>query len=344
MKRDTIFASQQTFSAAFAAGLENMVEVQGLGALILLLANASLDAELQQHLQSHLAARFHDASRSYRELLMDGKALPDAEDDILVFLKLVMLGYENLPLASLRRLPEGWELHYNPLRSLRPARSSQQAITCNHAPFNEYGFNFNRQALRRETLWHGYLQGKVVDMLYNKFPFIPYHTLLVPERQHNAPQFLGEGDHYYAWDLAEAVGERLTGIGIGYNSYGAFASVNHLHYQLFMREAPLPIESPQWQHNGGAAAYPSPCDAYSSADCAWEHLESLNRQGKSYNLLYRPGKLYLLPRRAQGDYQHSAWCSGFAWYEMCGGMITYNREVDNQMSDALIRAEFSLLA
>ena len=74
-----------------------------------------------------------------------------------------------------------------------------------------------------------------MDLLYNKFPFVDLHSLLVPRRLENAPQFLHRHHHEAAWAMTLALGETLPGVGLGYNSFGAFASVNHLHFQLFLR-------------------------------------------------------------------------------------------------------------
>ena len=53
------------------------------------------------------------------------------------------------------------------------------------------------------------------------------------------------------WQLVEAQQTVLPGFAVGYNSIGACASVNQLHFQSFIRPEPLPIEQLRWRHNGG---------------------------------------------------------------------------------------------
>ena len=104
--------------------------------------------------------------------------------------------------------------------------------------------------MEKEIFWSGTLEGKRVDLYYNKYPFTQGHGLLVPEREQENPQLLTESYHHYLCQTASAMATTLPGSGFGYNSYGAYASVNHLHFQMFLREQPFPIEQPQWSHNG----------------------------------------------------------------------------------------------
>jgi len=337
-----IFESPERFSRAFAQGLAGMLEHDGLGVFILVCANAGFAPALQQSLSPALKARYQRHADAYREALAEGQGLPDADDDVLVFLKMMAIGFEALR-PSERRQAGPWELQFNPLRSFRPPRMAHTRVDAIHAPFNDNGFHFNKPFLRKECFWSGELEGREVELLYNKFPFVDYHGLLVPQREHNAPQFLTQDDHRYLWRVCQVLGESLPGIGFGYNAYGAYASVNHLHFQMFRREAPLPVEAPCWQHNGGARPYPSDCEYFDNREAAWSLIDSLHRQEVSYNLLYVPGGLYCLPRRKQGSYRHADWTAGFAWYEMCGGMVTFNRAQYAALDEAMIEREFAAL-
>ena len=95
------------------------------------------------------------------------------------------------------------------------------------------------------------------------------------------------------------LGRTLPGIGFGYNAHGAYASVNHLHLQVFMRaDAGYPIESMRWRHNGGSETYPRPCTD-SMTDLSPGALRDLHVRDIAYNLVYRPGCLYLVKRRCR---------------------------------------------
>ncbi len=335
-----LFQSPQHFSDAFTRGLAQMLEYDGLGSFVLVCANAAFEQEIQQVLAGRLQQRFEQYSNHYREALRHGRTLPDADDDLLVFLKIMAIGFDSLQPIQWRE--EGpWELQFNQLRAFRPPRVAEGRVSGLHHPFNEKGFHFNKPFLRKEAFWSGALQGREVELLYNKFPFVDMHGLLVPQREHEAPQFLTHDDHHYMWRVAEELGSTLPGVGFGYNAYGAYASVNHLHFQMFLRQKPLPLQLPQWLHNGGEQAYPSRVERFDNAEAAWRYIDTMHRGGESYNLLYLPGELYCLPRRIQGSYRHAAWTAGFAWYEMCGGMVSFCREDYAEINREMIEAEYA---
>ena len=62
----------------------------------------------------------------------------------------------------------------------------------------------------------------------------------------------------------------------------------------------------------------------------------------SYNLVYLPRRLYLLPRPKQGSYRHADWTAGFAWYEMAGGVTAFNR-TDFSIDEGAISSELARL-
>ncbi len=309
---------------AFAAGLERLLDSPNLGAYVLVLANALYDRELYGRLSGALQRRFEEHLGRVRGTLAAGQDLDDAPDDLLVFLKLIAIGPEAAGITERRRAGP-WEVQFNLLRSFRPKRMSAGVGGGIQMPFDPSGFHFNKPFLRKETIWRGELAGSQVDLLYNKFPFVDLHGLLVPEREAGLPQFLSRDWHDYLWRVTEELAARLPGLGFGYNSYGACASVNHLHFQLFRRETALPVAARQWRHNGGDEPYPARCFRFDDPRQAWRYLDHLHREAEPYNLVYLPGRLYCLPRARQGDYVHAPWASGFAWYEMAGGMVAFNR-------------------
>jgi diadenosine tetraphosphate (Ap4A) HIT family hydrolase len=333
----------ESLRQAFAAGLERLLEQPGLGGYVLVHANAGFDGELFEQLQAPLRQGFEHLGESCREALRNGRNLLGMADDQVVFLKLMAIGFGGLQLTQFRR--EGvWELQFNHIRAFRPSRMAESVVTGLHRPFNPSGFHFNKPFLRKEVFWAGDLLGLEVDLLYNKFPFAPLHGLLVPERHSREPQYLSHPYHLYVWALTQAMAEYLPGIGFAYNSYGAYASVNHLHFQMFVRDDPLPLAHAQWRHNGGTEAYPTNCEVYEGSGEAWKRLEELHRDEISYNLIYLPGRLYCLPRKTQGNYAHAPWTSGFAWYEAAGGITTFNRTDYETLDGRGIRQELSKLS
>jgi diadenosine tetraphosphate (Ap4A) HIT family hydrolase len=321
-----LFSSGDAFREAFGAGLARLLRDEGRpGPFILVLANAVFDARLYHRLRPQLARRFRELADGCRRELMAGRRPRDPEDDFNVFLKLMAIGFEHLE-PGRTRLAGPWELQFNQVRSLRPERAAGRLPTGICAPFDADGFQFNRPFLRRETFWSGNLRGSEVDLLFNKFPFVDLHTLLVPEREANEPQYLTRDRHLWAWELAEHLAPALPGVGLGYNAYGAFASVNHLHFQMFLRERLLPVAEGRWRHNGGTEPFPACCEPYQDPDTAWKRIADLHEREIAYNLIYLPARLYCLPRRLQGSYDLPAWCAGQAWYELAGGTVAYNAD------------------
>jgi hypothetical protein len=322
--------------------LQRLLGYPGLGTYILVHANACFDKEIYQILRKELAHRFDQLAAYCRDALSEGQLLAGAEDDQLVFLKLMAIGIEDIRATEFRQSGQ-WELQFNHVRAFRPSRMSRQPAQGISRPFDPNEFNFNKPYLRKEVLWAGKLLGEEVELLYNKFPFAPLHGLLVPDRRARYGQFLNAREHRYAWSLAEHLGVGLPGLGIAYNSYGAYASVNHLHFQLYVRSSPLPIEKAGWKHNGGTLSYPLSCRVFSSASEAWDYIETLHEHETSYNLIYRPGRLYCLARKRQGSYEHAPWTHGFAWYELAGGVTTFSRSDYDTLDDTAIEQEMAKL-
>jgi hypothetical protein len=320
----SLFESSERFRAEFIAGLERQLAEPGLGTFILVLANASFDAEVWPLMRARIEARFAELSAEVRQALRAGGRLTYPEDDLMVFLKLMAMGLEAIG-STAYRAAGPWELQYTPLRALRPTRVSGLSTEGMAVPaFNPAGFHFNKPFLRPEILWEGDLLRRPCRLLYNKFPFAPWHGLLVPEPARGHPQALVQELHLHAWHIAESLGTQLPDFGLSYNSFGAYASVNHLHFQTFLR-GPLPVESDAWRHNGGAEDYSAACTRFDNALDAWLHLESLGARGQAYNLIYRPGRMYCLARRHQGGYDLAPWLAGQAWYEMAGGVVAFAR-------------------
>jgi hypothetical protein len=336
------FRSPEQLAQAFEAGLIRLLEDEGLGAFILVLANLGFEPQLFERFRGPLRARFDALEAQYLEAVGQGRRLPHAEDDLAVFRELMAVGFDALEPTRFRR--EGpWELQFNPLRAFRPRRMGAVRTRGVRRPFDPAAFHFGKPFLRREILWSGDLLGRPVDLFYNKFPFAPRHGLLVVEPGACRPQYLERADHLHVWSLVRQLGETLPGLGVAYNSYGAYASVNHLHFQLFVRPTPLPVADPRWRHNGGSRPYPVACRRFGSPQQSWAYIEALHAAGTSFNLVYLPDRLYCMPRAAQGSYEEPPWTTGFAWYEVAGGFTLLTREAYESLDAPRIEAELARL-
>jgi len=340
---DPIFQSEQHYRAVFIAGLENQLHTDQPGNFVLVLANSIYDPRIHAILGDRLEQRFGILSKQVRDLLIQGYSLEYANDDVLVFLKLMAIGLENLQ-SSLFRRAGCWEIQFNHLRAFRPARMSNMVVNELRAPFDANGFHFNQDFLRKEIIWEGELLGDHCRLLYNKYPFAPLHGLLVIEPEKNHPQYLGKDAHERYWRLLELLGNSLPDCGFGYNARGACSSINHLHVQMYAgKTGGYPIEQPQWRHNGGAQDYPLQVERFEAAAESWRYIEQLHQQNHAYNLLYRPGKIYVIQRAMQGSYKQKSSLGSFAWAEVCGSMTTFNREAFGQLGADEIIAELTAL-
>ena len=332
------------FRALFVQRLHDMLDSGELGAFILVLANSMQDAATRAQLETKLRQVFDQ----HREAHQAG-ALQAAPDDIQVFGQLLKTGIDDYGVWRVSR-KHPWLQFFNPLRALRPARASAELIENIRRPFNENGFHFNKPFLRAERLWRGELQdedGSAFEctVLYNKFPFLPYHFILAPNATDCFQQYLHQEFHELVWGLCEQHVDTLPGLGFGYNSIGACASVNHLHFQGFIYPSDLPVELGQWRHNGGEVQYPMQCTVCDDIDNAWQAIRLLHLLNQPYNLLYRPGRCYVLSRKMQGNPEVYPRVVGAGWIEACGVFSEADEAaIDKLTADSLCAEIHSLSA
>ena len=344
------FSSESQFRAIYRDKLSAMLHTNsntrdfGLSSFILVCANAYFERDILAELDTDLRKAFINIREKYFRLFAEGQILDERHaEDLLVFLKIALVGMEQLRVTEQKTLSE-WTLQFNHIRSFRPQRTAARSVPSIDVPFNENAFHYDEALCARESFWAGPLLGKNVSLLYNKYPFARLHALLIPEPARKQRQYLDRENHAWAWETTRALAEGLPGFGMGYNSLGTFASVNHLHFQTFVEPRGMPVSSPIWKHNGGSREYPLTCAVFNSWEASWPWMERIYRQNTtSFNLLYAPGKIYCFERKRQGTYRHARWTSGFAWYELSGNIITFSREDYSAISPERIEKEFKKL-
>ena len=344
------FSSESQFRARYRDKLSAMLRANttahdfGLSTFVLVCANAYFDRDILNELDNDLRRAFINIREKYFRLFAEGQILDERHaEDLLVFLKIALVGLEQLRVTEHRPLGE-WTLQFNHIRSFRPQRTAARSVPSIDIPFNENSFHYDAALCERESFWSGSLAVKNVSLLYNKYPFARLHALLIPGPERKQRQFLDRENHDWAWNAAQSLAQDLPGFGLGYNSLGTFASVNHLHFQTFIEPNGMPVMQNSWKHNGGSQEYPLPCIVFDSVEASWKWMERIYTQNStSFNLLYTPGKIFCFERKRQGTYRHARWTSGFAWYELAGNIITFSREDYSALTPDRIEKEFKKL-
>lgn len=111
-------------------------------------------------------------------------------------------------------------------------------------PFDEHKFNFNKinpcEILFECQNGLNGCNGNVT-FLINNSPLTKYHSLICPSLSDNLPQVLAKDAISFAIDVIYGFNDR--NFRIGFNSPGAFASVNHLHMHLMHIDKELYVET-----------------------------------------------------------------------------------------------------
>jgi hypothetical protein len=329
----SIFISESAFWDAYRRKLALLLREEenapdfGLGAFVLVCANSYFNSEVLSALKPDLQQSYERLRALCADFLLHGRLFDDRyAEDFLVFLKMALVGLENLQITEHRQVGH-WNVQFNHIRSFRPQRAAGHPVASIDLPFSDSLFYYHPRILERESFWCGELNGKNACLLYNKYPFARLHSLLLLKPERKLRQFLDAEALAWAWETVGSLSASLPGFGLGYNSLGTFASVNHLHFQTFIDPHGMPVMMSHWRHNGGAVEYPLPCLVFEDWRLAWDWMEEIHRRDKtSYNLLITPERIYGFERRRQSTYSHSKWTSGFAWFEVTGNMLTFSRD------------------
>ena len=326
------------FQSLFVNKLKNMLSDDELGAFILVLANSHQDAFLQGELQEDLNKTFLALKDNYK-----AGRLKAPQDDIDVFEKLLDLELDGIPVWQCKTIGD-WEIVYNSMRQMRPARSSAQVLTSIKQPYDETKFHFNKPFLKPEILWEGIYNDVALRVLFNKFPFSDYHLLIVLSPEKNSSQLLTQKTHQYVFSLVDEMREIFPGLGIGYNSLAAGASVNHFHFQGFIRPQDFSIEKDYWLHNGGDKKYPLEVKRFADAESSWEYLDQLTELDKAFNCLYLDNCCYVVPRKYQGTVDLPEWLDGAGWIDVAGSITVSDAETFSLIDEWSVTEALGLLS
>lgn len=326
------------FKTLFVNRLKNMLSDDMLGAFILVLANSHQDKFLNNELKVDLEKTFV----VLKKFFYAGK-LKATQDDIDVFKQLLDLALEDIPLWYSKEVGD-WEVVCNAMRTLRPARASSQILHSIKQPYDASRFHFNKPFLKPEILWEGDFQGLRSRVLFNKFPFSEYHLLIVVSPEKNLSQLLTLEMHRYAFSLAQVMAGVFPGFGIGFNSLAAGASVNHFHFQGFIREQEFAIEKKHWSHNSGTMDYPLDVKHFLDVEASWAYIKELTENDEAFNCLYRNNICYVIPRKYQGTVELPCWLAGAGWIDVAGVITVSDENTFHSIDERSVTNALALLS
>ncbi|XP_062543261.1 GDP-D-glucose phosphorylase 1 [Armigeres subalbatus] len=145
-------------------------------------------------------------------------------------------------------------------------RRKPDGISCVIPVFDPSGFNFNKVD-SKEVLMEVQSGDCLITLMVNNSPLTKYHTLVVPDRGRNLAQILTKDTLEGVFQVFMMLEDRHYRM--GFNSPGALASVNHLHYHLMHITHKLYIEDAPLKHLGN-------------------HLYLLENPARAYCFLYKP--------------------------------------------------------
>ncbi|XP_016965667.1 GDP-D-glucose phosphorylase 1 [Drosophila biarmipes] len=140
-----------------------------------------------------------------------------------------------------RKIPGYWGFYteLNAERSLK--RRRPQTIENLNPTFKPLMFNFNKVDAREVIMTIDDAYGSPeVQMIINKSPITKYHTLICPEVKKNHVQRITREVLEFCITFMRSIDDK--DMRMGYNSPGALASVNHLHFHLLQMPQDLYID------------------------------------------------------------------------------------------------------
>jgi hypothetical protein len=144
------FSSESQFRATYRDKLAAMLHANpnardfGLSIFILVCANAYFDRDILSEMDTDLRKAYINIRERYFRLFADGQIVNERyAEDLLVFLKISLVGLEQLRVTEQRQMGE-WTLQFNHIRSFRPQRTAARAVVSMTSPSMKMLFTMTR--------------------------------------------------------------------------------------------------------------------------------------------------------------------------------------------------------
>lgn len=229
---------------------------------------------------------------------------------------------EGNPVEVASRKEGRFFLELNTFRSRRPKSSSQKDDAC----------LFCR--LGATSAWNEILEYKGWKVLANPFPIEKEgHFTIIPASSEHYPQYLDKKFILFALEFMKDA-KNLVLI---FNSWGAGASQNHLHFQALYKKERLPLEDAGLELIGDKSGvkvyrlknYPAQGIVFEGgskeerAGVITDYLKKLS--GKAYNFVFTKEKVYFFPRAKESPSSYPQLKLG-AW-ELAGRFVFVDKEI-----------------
>jgi diadenosine tetraphosphate (Ap4A) HIT family hydrolase len=255
-------------------------------------------------------------------------------------------------------------LQYNYLRGFRPKRAAQSKDVPLDMPFNSRSHHFMQPVFMNEEFYSMDMNDNHFDFYFNKYPFAPGQFILVPNKEKCHNQYLDpDRDIGIISTVSEIMEKGVFGrsMRLGYNSLGAHASLNHLHFQGFFIDTednwqpPLEEELKESASKNKTHCFRNkPYNTgiwfpYSEQKDFGQFLREIKKEDKRYNLYYTPEGIALFIRRNQGDPRYldllgkSPFTTGYAFFEMMGEIVCPDENAFKNTSEDQITALYDAL-
>ncbi|XP_070071250.1 GDP-D-glucose phosphorylase 1 [Drosophila takahashii] len=210
-----------------------------------------------------------------------------------------------------RKIPGNWGFYteLNAERSLK--RRRPQTIENLNPTFKPSMFNFNKVDAREIIMTIDDANGSPeVQMIINKSPITKYHTLICPEVGKNHVQRITREVLQFCITFMRSIDDK--DMRMGYNSPGALASVNHLHFHLLHMPQDLYIDQAPLDELVGGYVYrlsrraPTEgiCMVFNESDCdelVAEKVEQLYKLAMWMCQKNMPHNLFITQDRRPGQ-------------------------------------------
>lgn len=247
----------QKYSSFIAAGFSNRFSLK-VATLLPLVVLRSADCRQKEDQEVKRPVRRRTMSKVKYETSLEGRAqlylnaMKVRWDQLHKVPGLFSYQLEKSPQS--RKIPGYWGFYAELNSDRNRKRRRPQTIESLNPTFKHMMFNFNKVDAQEVIMTIDDAHGSPeVQMIINKSPITKYHTLICPEVGKNHTQRITRDALQFCITFMRNIDDK--DMRMGYNSPGALASVNHLHFHLLHMPQDLYIDHVPLDELAGGYVY-----------------------------------------------------------------------------------------